>query len=173
MANNYPWYVVVAGGQILQGDLLMNCPIPSLESLPFPIPDDHVFPVKEWDLVVITQSCDLEEKKTNQVLLCPHWSLEAGAESNLQLKGKDKQTLIAKGRTPRYLMLERCEIGGQAMAHRIVDFGLALSLPVEYVTRFAVGVGDRLRLCPPYREHLSQGYARYFMRVGLPHPIVL
>lgn len=28
--------------------------------------------------------------------------------------------------------------------------------------------GKRLRLCPPYREHLSQAFARYFMRVGLP-----
>jgi len=26
----------------------------------------------------------------------------------------------------------------------------------------------RLRLLPPYREHLSQAFARFFMRVGLP-----
>ena len=26
----------------------------------------------------------------------------------------------------------------------------------------------RLRLLPPYREHLSQSFARFFMRVGLP-----
>jgi hypothetical protein len=28
--------------------------------------------------------------------------------------------------------------------------------------------GRRLRLLPPYREHLSQAFARFFMRVGLP-----
>lgn len=27
---------------------------------------------------------------------------------------------------------------------------------------------QRLRLLPPYREHLSQAFARYFMQVGLP-----
>lgn len=27
---------------------------------------------------------------------------------------------------------------------------------------------SRLRLRPPYREHLSQAFARFFMRVGLP-----
>ncbi len=27
---------------------------------------------------------------------------------------------------------------------------------------------SRLRLLPPYREHLAQGFARFFMRVGLP-----
>lgn len=32
---------------------------------------------------------------------------------------------------------------------------------------------SRLRLLPPYREHLSQAFARFFMRVGLPVPIAL
>jgi len=27
------------------------------------------------------------------------------------------------------------------------------------------------RRLPPYREHLSQAFARYFMRVGLPQDI--
>lgn len=31
----------------------------------------------------------------------------------------------------------------------------------------------RIRLLPPYREHLSQAFARYFMRVGLPQDIML
>ena len=30
---------------------------------------------------------------------------------------------------------------------------------------------DRPQLLPPYREHLSQAFARFFMRVGLPAPI--
>jgi hypothetical protein len=29
-------------------------------------------------------------------------------------------------------------------------------------------MATRLRLLPPYREHLSQSFARFFMRVGLP-----
>src|SRR5262249_39772943 len=28
---------------------------------------------------------------------------------------------------------------------------------------------EELRLHSPYREHLAQAFARYFMRVGLPH----
>ena len=30
---------------------------------------------------------------------------------------------------------------------------------------------DRIRVLPPYREHLSQAFARFFMRVGLPQDI--
>jgi hypothetical protein len=39
------------------------------------------------------------------------------------------------------------------------------------VREFAHQMGDRLRLLPPYREHLSQAFARLFMRVGLPADI--
>lgn len=46
----------------------------------------------------------------------------------------------------------------------IINFKDIFSVPVE----IAKNNGKRLRLCPPYREHLSQAFARYFMRVGLP-----
>ncbi len=32
----------------------------------------------------------------------------------------------------------------------------------------AVRRSPRPRLLPPYREHLAQAFARFFMRVGLP-----
>jgi len=32
-------------------------------------------------------------------------------------------------------------------------------------------LNERIRLLPPYREHLSQSFARYFMKVGLPQDI--
>jgi hypothetical protein len=36
--------------------------------------------------------------------------------------------------------------------------------PIEAIIK----VKPHKRLLPPYREHLSQSFARYFMRVGLP-----
>jgi hypothetical protein len=59
------------------------------------------------------------------------------------------------------------------MGIHIVDFGRVFSLPMEYVQRHAENQGSRLRLRPPYREHLSQAFARFFMRVGLPQNIEL
>jgi len=56
---------------------------------------------------------------------------------------------------------------------RIVDFGRIFSLPKAFVHQFAAKQGKRLRLSPPYREHLSQSFARFFMRVGLPQDIEL
>jgi hypothetical protein len=40
--------------------------------------------------------------------------------------------------------------------------------PTNLVKQFASKCGPRLRLCPPYKEHLAQALARFFMRVGLP-----
>lgn len=51
----------------------------------------------------------------------------------------------------------------------IVDFRSLFVRPRELVTAHARSVGSRLRLDSPYREHLAQAFARYVMRVGLPH----
>ena len=50
----------------------------------------------------------------------------------------------------------------------IINFKDIFSIPVSMAKKIACQNGKRLRLCPPYREHLSQAFARYFMRVGLP-----
>jgi len=41
----------------------------------------------------------------------------------------------------------------------------------DFLINFAKQKDQRLRLLPPYREHLSQAFARFFMRVGLPSDI--
>jgi len=51
----------------------------------------------------------------------------------------------------------------------IVDFHRLFVLPKPVVIAVARAAGPRLRLRSPYREHLAQALARYFMRVGLPH----
>ena len=36
---------------------------------------------------------------------------------------------------------------------------------------FTVGLGPRGRLQSPFLEHLSQAFARFFMRIGLPSTV--
>jgi hypothetical protein len=53
--------------------------------------------------------------------------------------------------------------------HRIVDFRELYTVPRGFLESLLAQRGQpRLRLLPPYREHLSQAFARFFMRVGLP-----
>jgi hypothetical protein len=53
----------------------------------------------------------------------------------------------------------------------VVDFRNVYGVHIENLKIIAEKIPERLRLLPPYREHLSQAFARYFMRVGLPQDI--
>jgi hypothetical protein len=47
------------------------------------------------------------------------------------------------------------------------------TVPREFLESvLAARAAARPRLLSPYREHLSQAFARYFMRVGLPVPVI-
>lgn len=54
------------------------------------------------------------------------------------------------------------------MAYQVVDFRNIYSVSLNFLSDLTMKKGERLRLLPPYREHLSQSFARFFMRVGLP-----
>ena len=57
---------------------------------------------------------------------------------------------------------------GDILFNCIVDFNNIYTIPKNLAKEIAKQNKIRLRLCPPYREHLSQSFARFFMRVGLP-----
>ena len=50
----------------------------------------------------------------------------------------------------------------------IVDFRTVFSVPFDFLKHKILNTPTRLRLLSPYKEHLSQAFARFFMRVGLP-----
>ena len=59
--------------------------------------------------------------------------------------------------------------GEISITHRLVDFHEVYTIPRDFLESLLKHRGQpRLRLLPPYREHLSQAFARFFMRVGLP-----
>jgi hypothetical protein len=56
----------------------------------------------------------------------------------------------------------------------VVDFDQVSSPPVAFLNTWVQRQhGARLRLLPPYREYVSQGYGRMFSRVALPVAIRL
>ena len=169
------WYEVVEGGALEQGDLLFQCPVSVLVSENFSSAPDQLVQVDilTLDMIVMTQSCDLENGKTPDVVLCAHWDIEEAKRQGLPLGKKDSLAEIQKGRRPRYTLLNRTSIAQRPLDLRIVDCGKVFCLPFPYVQGLAISQGPRLRLRSPYREHLSQAFARFFMRVGLPQDIDL
>ncbi len=164
----YPWYKIVNKTEpVLQGDFVNSCPIIVYKT----IKDLKKLgklssEVVEYDVVVMSQSCDLVNKNIDLVLVCPVWPLSVFGESNNLFKSDNGKEQLRKGRVLGYHLLNKCELKGFVKDYAVVDFRNVYSVPFDFIIDFAKS--KRLRLLPPYREHLSQTFARFFMRVGLP-----
>lgn len=166
----YPWYATVEGESIEQGDFLFD----------FEIVHPHTDAAKHgglggelriFDLVVLTQSCDIENGKVQNLLLCPWWDLWEfvdEAKGRGENWGSDVREALRRGVIPGYHLLNEALQNGIEIGVGLVDFHEVHTAPLDRVREFAKRAGPRLRLCPPYREHLAQSFARFFMRVGLP-----
>lgn len=173
--ERFPWYELASGDDLEQGDIFEACPIFSV-ALPFSYEEfrsgnyDAPFDITDRDVVVITQSCDLvkDRLKVDDLLLCQIWDLEELAEKENYLRQPKAREEIRRGNIPGYHMLNASNVPSFERAFRVVDFHQVFSLPVDFLREFAKKTAPRLRLQPPYREHLGQAFARYFMRVGLP-----
>lgn len=102
-----------------------------------------------------------------EVLLCPLWRQSELHDGFLSTpKGMEE---ARRGNVPGAHVLNTCRVPGiEESEYRVVDFRRVHSLPLALVRQFAAAHSPRARLLPPYREHLAQAFARYFMRVGLP-----
>lgn len=167
---NYPWYLSVQGEGIEQGDFLFNFDI----FVPLTWVGDAGqinAELKTFDLVVMTQTCDIEQGKVESLLLCPWWDLWAfvdAATAKGENFGGDVRESLRRGNLPGYHLLNEASQDGIEIGIGVVNFREVYTAPTAQVKAIAKAAGKRLRLRPPYREHLAQAFARFFMRVGLP-----
>ena len=167
----YPWYDVVAGPDLEQGDVVESCPVFEPESTDLGNPAQRsFFAWQERSVIVLTQSCDLVagREKTDHVLLCALWRLEDFPPGHHLATSKGLEE-VRRGNIPGFHMVGAHEGPELVEAARLVDFRRTWSMPLAYLRKRVES--QHLRLLPPYREHLSQAFARYFMRVGLPSDI--
>ena len=164
---SYPWFKLVNGSALEQGDILEACHVflPPKELAAGRL-DSVTFLVEERDLIVMSQTCDIIAEKITEVLLCAVWLRSELTDGHLSTeKGMED---ARRGNLPGFHLLNQCQLSHFEREVRVVDFRRVYSLPLGFVKAFAENAGTRIRLLPPYREHLSQAFARFFMRVGLP-----
>lgn len=185
---NDRWYEPVALGSPLdQGDLLPDCPVVRWKDGASAFEGNE--PLEQLrskieaaaaDVIVMTQTCDLAQGKARYVILCPHFPLST-IKSLWQKQQIDRNLPVKPNWWARFLdnvvagqvwhlsMLNQEQTAEYDTDIRIVDFHEVYSLPRAFLDSWlATKHPPRLRLRPPYREHLSQAFARFFMRVGLP-----
>jgi hypothetical protein len=185
------WYSHIdAQTPLTQGDLIIDCPVIAWAPGPLNLSGSSENEVLkgattaiEVDVVVMTQACDLENHKVDKVILCPHISISDyrkawEAEKKRLSQNPTKQAWeslfadIRDGYIWNLAVLNAGESGELKTEHRIVDFHDVYTIPRGFLESLLKQRGrPRLRLNPPYREHLSQAFARFFMRVGLPVPV--
>jgi hypothetical protein len=177
LRRDYPWYdVVTSSDDLQQGDFIENCLFfPPPEDIPlFEIVDESDIEVKpkRFNVIVLSQSCDIKFKKIRFIVVCPYWSLSSFQKENPYYGGEDGFEELRRGNTVGYRLLSKCDIPQFKREAVVASFREVYSLPFRWLITSMTTYGVRLRLLPPYREHLSQEFARFFMRVGLPDDIV-
>lgn len=192
--TDYSWWEEVAATEpLMQGDIVEGCPVAVFnEGANFDGADNlpallallqGAGGIQQVRSIVMTQACDLEQHKIRNVILCPAYPIEEH-----QTEWAERTTAAGKqpsagawnsyiksvklGRVWNLTLLRKREAGEGVKlvaSTTAIDFHEVFSLPLSFLEQWVKKTGEpRLRLCPPYREHLSQAFARFFMRVGLP-----
>jgi hypothetical protein len=171
MADN--WWTEISSNELAQGDYILSCPVVVVPKNFDPEQGTgNSIKIEEQNVIIMTQSCDLQHKKAETMALCPVCTLDEIESSIPKFKENKKMwDDVRQGRIEGMHML-----GGfkEPLINReslIVDFRQIYSLPFDFLSGFAERIGARKRLSSPYLERLSQGFARFFMRVGLPSDI--
>lgn len=173
------WYVLVEGETLEQGDILEGCPVFEISrDVPWPFGPEELggldFDVSERDLVILSQSCDLvagQKSDMWQVLLCPVFTISEVARVNRFLGSAYGREHCRRGHLPAYHMIDGCRDERWTREVSIISFRDVWGLPLAFLRKVATASGRRARMRSPYKEHLAQAFARYFMRVGLPTDI--
>lgn len=170
MANtDNGWWVEIEERDLAQRDYLPRCFVPFFK------PDYGMgqttqdVPVKEYDCIVVTQSCDLKHDKAPLVALCPVYAITRYEEVNPKLK--TRWEAVRQGRVEGLHLIASMIDPNDNRGCLVADFREIYSLPIAYLQDHASRLGRRWRLCSPFLEHFSQAFARFFMRVGLPSSI--
>jgi hypothetical protein len=157
--------------ELAQGDHLPNCLVPTLPDEFKGAGEPIEIVTREYDLIVVTQSCDLANMKTGLVALCPIYSLPEFEAVNPQFRKKGAWEEVRKGRREGLHLLASPINPSTSREALVVNFREIHSLPIGYLLAQAASINPRWRLQSPFLEHFSQAFARFFMRVGLPSTI--
>ncbi len=165
MVADFPWYEVIENSNSLeQGDILESWIVN------MPHPDNGEVVEEHYMLILMTQTCDIEDG-ISHLLFCPVWTQAQLAEAMPTFNNQATIGNLKKGYIVGFYPINKSELASFPRSWRIVQFQRIIELETNVVRNNAQLLVPRLRLLPPYRESLSQSFARFFMRVGLPVPV--
>ncbi len=98
MTDAYPWYGLVDGQSLEQGDFLLNCPLIRLTAA-------DTVARNRGTVIVLSQSCDLANDKLEILQVCPVFPLERLAAEIDFFRSKRGREELRRGSLPGYHLL--------------------------------------------------------------------
>ncbi|MFB9859609.1 hypothetical protein ACFPFV_07445 [Salinicoccus siamensis] len=171
MSNNWFEVVMEDNNTMEQGDIIKEVSVlePTIELIQGKSKD--IGTIEHEKVIILTQSCDLANTKTPWIHVSPVVSLSEMQRQFSHLRDNNALESIRRGNQPKFHMINECILENYESEKAIIDFRNVFTLPYSFMKQKAEEQQGRLRLQSPYKEHLSQAYARFFMRVGLPNDI--
>jgi hypothetical protein len=181
---------IVQSGRVRQGDIYRD--IRYLESVTEAAGEIAVSSIVFPWVVILSQECDLDQDMkcrlqdvppANQdkylltVLVAPlyvaehvfegsHWDLLGCKMQSIQQSGKTKKNLIKENQIPRYHFLEFSK--ELTLAESVVDFKHYFAVSTESLNGYRTAAHYVCSLKSLYRERLTQRFADFLARIGLP-----
>ena len=144
-----------------QGDLFINCPVAAISF------QNSMASVMQFEtrVVVLTQSCDLANLKTDRIQVAIVHEVEKVVAAGV-VTAAIVRDQVRRHRVYGWYFLPE----SPASPESIVDLRDLHTVP-RTMLNWLTANGQRTgRLVTPYREHLAQHFATTFARIALPEP---
>ena len=150
-----------------QGDIVCECPLVWIETYDPTMPEVVPVDVSHERVVVLTQTCDLAQRKVTRVVVAQAIAADEIVVSG-QLKAADIRGPVRSGRVFGWYFLPKDEVLG--LPELIVDLRQLHTVPLELLEELCRCGNREGRVRPLYREHLAKHFADTYSRIGLPEP---
>jgi hypothetical protein len=150
-----------------QGDIIDGCPILQIIKFDQRNPESPQVTCSPHRVVILTQTCDLANQKTQRITVAIIHDAQFLVEQNI-VKAADVRGPIRAGRVYGWYFLPSCR--ECELSESIVDLRQLYTIPREVLESLCSTGRRKARIQPLYREHLAKHFADTFSRIGLPEP---
>lgn len=151
-----------------QGDLIDACPVVEVTTYRHDLPAARDFVFEARRVIVLTQTCDLEQQKTTLAVVAV---VEDATE--LVMRGAVKESEVRgnllKGRVWGMYFLPADPALG--LPEMVADFRRLHTVRLDILAGLCRAGLRRGRVRSLYREHLSKHFADGYSRIGLPQAV--
>lgn len=150
-----------------QGDLIDGCPVVAVTDFRVAQLDTAKVQLDLHRVIVLTQACDLANRKVDAVIVASVFNAEELVERQI-LKAADVKGPIRAGRVWGLYFLP-AHVNGP-LAEMVVDLRRLHAVRLDLLAMLCRANKRCARVLSPYREHLAKHFADTFSRIGLPQP---